>query len=966
MKEILAFFFFLNIFTFSQEGTFEGTYTEGIGQYVKEAPDGGYLVASTSPAYSNDTLIKLDISKFDLQGNLLWTMKNVTNASDSYKFDVSKTGDIYVPGYTLENNKDIELVKLDKNGNIIWKKTFGKSDTLEIGLAVKLTSDNRILLVGRTKTPQTFYRYNFEDFIFLMLDETGNPIWEKRHPFSRNYLSFYGENILELSDSSYVIMERGKMLRISKEGTILWETPSDFIGYSIVKKNESEIFVGSLGNINRYDLNGNLISSNTFSGRITNIVPAFSQNNFVVSRLIGSSSIVNYLTLISEKGDSLKSYKFPGEIKSLIRTSDSKLLFTGLYYRKIWLVKTDSTFLYRSIFLKTPLSGNKLKIASPFLVTWSSINTSGNFKLELSTNRGYSWETAVSSIPDSGKFFWNPLWVISSECRLKISDVLFPNTFSESDIFSILPAIDKDTLSINNIKMWVTNSAQYSHDPLTDGSGFYWPSEAPHALIYDDGFIWSGKVNGEIRANGSTYSSGVVPGNILQNGNPADKTDLRFSVWKYRKDESSLSQFQKEVNDYNFINWPGDIGAPFIDEDNDGIYTKGNDKPKMHGDETAFFVVNDLDTTVSQYFAGSDPIGLEFQHTVCAFNDNELLNDVLFRNVKIINKSSYQIDSMFVGFWSDGDLGYAGDDYFGCDSSLNLAYFYNGDNYDEVDYNRGYGLAPPSFGYEVLRGGIAKGSANDSVFIDGKWKKESTDLGMTTFISIIKHANSVAPTDWPQGSYRGSLEMFNLMSGRINSGLLFIGQKSGKPLGHFPFSGDPETQTGMVEGMDSEFPMYPDDRRLALSSGPFTFAPGDTQNITIATIVARGSSNLNSVTKLKEKAKLVQQYFDESLIKEEEKRKASIPTQFELFQNYPNPFNPVTSINYSLTEKSFVNLTVYDILGDKVITLVNEMKNFGRHKVEFSASNYGLSSGVYFYRLQAGNASYVKKMIILK
>ena len=271
MKRLFALFFVLNIFIFSQEGTFERTYFEGIGQYVKEAPDGGYLVASTSPVYSNDTLVKLDISKLDFQGNLLWTMKNVTNAYDSYQFDVSKTGDIYVPGYTLENNKDIELVKLDQNGNIIWKKSFGKSDTSEVGLAVKVTSDNHILLVGRTKTSQLFYRYYFEDFIFLMLDETGNPVWEKRHPFSRNYLSFYGENILELRDSSYVIMERGKMLRISKEGTILWETPSDFIGYSIVKKNESEIFVGSLGNINRYDLNGNLISSNSLSGRITNI-----------------------------------------------------------------------------------------------------------------------------------------------------------------------------------------------------------------------------------------------------------------------------------------------------------------------------------------------------------------------------------------------------------------------------------------------------------------------------------------------------------------------------------------------------------------------------------------------------------------------------------------------------------------------------------------------------------------------
>jgi hypothetical protein len=76
-----------------------------------------------------------------------------------------------------------------------------------------------------------------------------------------------------------------------------------------------------------------------------------------------------------------------------------------------------------------------------------------------------------------------------------------------------------------------------------------------------------------------------------------------------------------------------------------------------------------------------------------------------------------------------------------------------------------------------------------------------------------------------------------------------------------------------------------------------------------------------------------------------------VPTRFVLEQNYPNPFNPSTTIKYELTKSSHITLRVYDILGRLVSELVNERKNAGVHEVKFAAS--GLSSGVYFYRLQA-------------
>jgi hypothetical protein len=85
---------------------------------------------------------------------------------------------------------------------------------------------------------------------------------------------------------------------------------------------------------------------------------------------------------------------------------------------------------------------------------------------------------------------------------------------------------------------------------------------------------------------------------------------------------------------------------------------------------------------------------------------------------------------------------------------------------------------------------------------------------------------------------------------------------------------------------------------------------------------------------------------------------------FKLEQNYPNPFNPTTIINYSIPRATFVTLNVYNVLGEKVKTLVSENKPAGNYSVNFNASE--LSSGIYFYRIKAGDFSQTKKLILMK
>jgi hypothetical protein len=92
---------------------------------------------------------------------------------------------------------------------------------------------------------------------------------------------------------------------------------------------------------------------------------------------------------------------------------------------------------------------------------------------------------------------------------------------------------------------------------------------------------------------------------------------------------------------------------------------------------------------------------------------------------------------------------------------------------------------------------------------------------------------------------------------------------------------------------------------------------------------------------------------------------SSIPLEFRLHQNYPNPFNPVTTIKYDLPKDANVKIKIYDLLGREVAILINnDLKKAGSYQIEWNAGNF--ASGVYFYRIEAGNFVQSKKMVLVK
>ena len=95
-----------------------------------------------------------------------------------------------------------------------------------------------------------------------------------------------------------------------------------------------------------------------------------------------------------------------------------------------------------------------------------------------------------------------------------------------------------------------------------------------------------------------------------------------------------------------------------------------------------------------------------------------------------------------------------------------------------------------------------------------------------------------------------------------------------------------------------------------------------------------------------------------------------LPEEFELRENYPNPFNPVTTIRYALAQSEAVTIEIYNILGQKVKTLINNVQtSSGRYRVQWDSTNdFGsrVASGVYIYRIRAGKNIAMKKMVLIK
>jgi len=146
------------------------------------------------------------------------------------------------------------------------------------------------------------------------------------------------------------------------------------------------------------------------------------------------------------------------------------------------------------------------------------------------------------------------------------------------------------------------------------------------------------------------------------------------------------------------------------------------------------------------------------------------------------------------------------------------------------------------------------------------------------------------------------------------------------------------------------------DHRTIVGDGPYNLQNGD------SLVVGFGIVAGNNLADLQANTEIAQSIWNSVIVSVEEQ--SENPISFILGQNYPNPFNPTTSIQYTISNRQFVNIKVYDALGKEIATLVNQEKPAGTYEFEWNAID--IPSGVYFYQLKTGSFVQTKKMTLLR
>ena len=515
-------------------------------------------------------------------------------------------------------------------------------------------------------------------------------------------------------------------------------------------------------------------------------------------------------------------------------------------------------------------------------------------------------------------------------------------------------------LDYNNIKAYFWSCGIFDQNMnLQNAAGFYWPKGSTNTACFTAGLSIAGRINGQLAQTVCSYRGEYTPGYIL---NQVAYTNDDFKFYSVKRGDS-INTNPDYANWYKMVPY----GAPYIDVNNNGVYDQGIDVPGFsYATQTIYACFTDgfaNSHSSGEGFGGgvTNPLMMSEVHfTAFTYNDT-VLNDMQFIRLEVINKGSANWDSTYFAVFSDPDIGYGYDDCPGCDTIRNLGYAY--DYFDNDPY---YGAHPPAFGMRLLQGPYV--SSGDT-------------LKMTAFPNFTGNGAGWIPCETdPNGE---PYPAYTLMRGFKKDGTPYLNPTI--PLGQgtrktkFCFSGDPETNTGWTArkgaltncGGDTTGTLdtiYASDVRNLISTGRdnFTVHPGQKKTLYLAQLIARGTSNLNSVTKLKEYSDLIYNIFQNNIKPFETSISPTtvLPERFQLGQNYPNPFNPVTTIAYDLPINTYVDIRLYDITGKEIQRLVNERQTAGTYKITFDASE--LPSGIYFYRMATPTFTESKKMVLVK
>ena len=370
-----------------------------------------------------------------------------------------------------------------------------------------------------------------------------------------------------------------------------------------------------------------------------------------------------------------------------------------------------------------------------------------------------------------------------------------------------------EILDVNEIECFIQNDGCLGENPATGGDGFFYPAgQREKSLIYHAGLWILGKLNGALRSASVYYATEYQPGSILPDGTADDPTLEKYRVYKYNQGDAIDAEAIAQ-------------GCP----------------ETVLGDQMCFCVFNDLAGNGNVFTL--PPIGIEVQMTVWAYDRPGALDETVFIWYRIVNKNrdGTPLDSAYVGFCSDPDVGGPSDDAMGCDPALNMAFAYNGRSEDAV-----YGDAPPALGMAFLSGPQVNSLGGQYTLPDGSVVYNRQALGLSSFTYMLDSDSNHRSRPELESANGASIAYHDLQ------GLRGDGQPWEDPVAGvqtpYPLSGDPLTGTGWLFKHVSP----PKDVRMVIGSGPVQLKAGETHDVILAITAGQGATHLTSLVPVKE------------------------------------------------------------------------------------------------------------------
>ncbi|MFZ5516305.1 MAG: FlgD immunoglobulin-like domain containing protein [Candidatus Zhuqueibacterota bacterium] len=390
--------------------------------------------------------------------------------------------------------------------------------------------------------------------------------------------------------------------------------------------------------------------------------------------------------------------------------------------------------------------------------------------------------------------------------------------FSEENKINSLkkPAVySSKYFDVNRIVCSVHNDGIIARHPISGNSDFKFDDDY---LVYTSGLWLAAKVNGAVRASAADFNTDWIGGAIDEFGNPFGKEDSTFRVYK-------ISRGDNAATNPDYAQWPSQLGAP----------TDAQGNPLILGDQTLWCSFTDAFVDERIWYNICPPLGAEVHLMVWGWNE---VDNAIFVRYEIINKSAAIWEDTYFGMYSDPDVGDANNDLTGSDSTLSLVYCY--DNEKTNYYNSNY-----SVGYVLLESPLIP-STGDTAFT--WWGRRFDFQNAPIYAPRIEKHDSYG---WGEVSYTSS-ETATQIYNRLQC-LSYKGEPAINPVTNLPtkwtYSGEPVTETGWI---DNIYP--PRDRRMMLSTGPVTLAPGDTAAITLAIMAVQRNKTMDTIVDVKSNA----------------------------------------------------------------------------------------------------------------